>query len=273
MADASVNDGVTTPELSNNETLTFPVYIIHSKWSLLRLDDFLSKYGEVGFLRIIYDRYKRETDYTIAILPESSYNALCADGFNIRHYGKEVFITPYALRDNNFPDSESTNVLFIPVPKELSENEELVIGAINDKLAHLSEWNIIPVDSWTINAPLKSREKGVIRGGCFVSFRRDIPIESRAMVRVLITETYWPDFAENSAEERPIFSCFWAHRRKERTEPSSKKLEHQESPEIKESKKREAIQKVVKEAKPLKGTTSRKTATSAVPVTSQPTLK
>jgi len=307
MADTSVDSGVSTPEVSNGENLTFPVYIIHSQWSLLKLDNFLSEYGEVGFLRIVYDKDGNETDRNIAILPETSYNALCKDGFDRRQYGKGCVISPYVLRDNNFPGEERTNTLFIPVPKDLGADDDTVVEAINDKLKHLSEWNIIPADSWSINAPLKSREKGGIRGGCFVSFKRDVPIECRSMVRVLITDTYWPESEENSSEERPVFRCFWARARKERTEKGGGKKDpsdhtertekggskkdpsdrtertekgggkkdpsDRETDESKQAKKREAIQNVVKKAKPVKGAPAKKAATVPIPTTSQPTLK
>lgn len=286
MADKSVDNGVSTPEVSSGKNLTFPVYVIHSKWSLLQLDTFLSDYGDVGFLRIVYDKDGNETDRNIAILPESSYTALCADGFDRRQHGKGFVIAPYVLRDNNFPGEERTNTLFIPVPKDLSEDDGAVSSAISDKLKHLSEWNIIPADSWSVNVPLKSREKGGIRGGCFVSFKRDVPIECRAMVRLLITDTYWPESDDNSSDERSIFRCFWARDRKphdnkehsgrkEYTDKrGAKKLSpDQETDEAKETKKREAIQKVVKKAKPVAGAAPKKAATVPIPTTSQPTLK
>lgn len=278
MADTSVNNGVSTPEVSNGENLNFPVYLIHSKWSLTKIDTFLGDYGEVGFLRIVYDKDGNETDRNIAILPESSYNALCEDGFDRRQYGKGCVIAPYVLRDNNFPGEERTNSLFIPVPKDLSADDETVVSTINDKLKHLSEWKIIPVDSWSVNAPLKSREKGGIRGGCFVTFRKDVPIECRAMVRVLITDTYWPDLEENGSDDRPVFRCFWARSRKERSERPDKRGDkkgqsEQESDEVKEAKKKEAIQNVVKKAKPVKGKVTKKGSTVPIPSTNQPTLK
>lgn len=293
MTDTSVDNGVSTPEVSNGENLTFPVYIIHSQWSLLKLDNFLSEYGEVGFLRIVYDKDGNETDRNIAILPETSYTALCEDGFDRRQYGKGCVISPYVLRDNNFPGEERTNTLFIPVPKDLGADDDTVVEAINDKLKHLSEWNIIPADSWSINAPLKSREKGGIRGGCFVSFKRDVPVACRAMVRVLITDTYWPESEENSSEERPVFRCFWARGRTDRNEKrvgtdrnekrvgkernekrvGKKDPSDHETDEIKQAKKRDAIQNVVKKANPVKGAPPKKAATVPIPTTSQPTLK
>ena len=277
MADTSVDNGVSTPEVSLEEGSVFPVFLIHSKWSLNKLDTFLSNYGEVGFLRIVYDRDGNETDRNIAILPESAYEDLCTDGFDKRQYGKGLVISRYSLRENNFPGEERTSTLFVPVPKNLSADDDTVISVINDKLKHLSEWNIIPEDSWSVNAPLKSREKGGVRGGCFVSFKRDVPLSSRAMVRVLLTDTYWPESDDSSEEERPVFHCFWSRVRKDtqvRPEKHPSKKE-EESVENKESKKRENIQKIANKAKPVKGSAPPKKKASTVPIPkgSQPLLK
>jgi len=43
---------------------------------------------------------------------------------------------------------------------------------------------------------LKSREYGIGKGGCFVSFKNETPVQNIAMVRVLLTSTYWPEHDE-----------------------------------------------------------------------------
>ena len=278
MTDTSVDSGVSTPEVSNGDKMTFPVFVIHSRWSLSKLGDFLGEYGDVGFLRIVYDKDGNETDRNIAILPESSYKDLCDDGYNRRQYGKGFVIAPYTLRDNNFPGENHTNTFFIPVPDELCSEDDSVVATINDKLQHLSEWNIIPPDSWSVNVPLKSREKGGIRFGCFVSFKRDVPVECRAMARVLITDTYWSELEEFPSEETPVFRCFWARKRKER--PSKKQTTHDKKPkadldpeQAKETKKLDAMKKLVKNTKPVKSSDPKKTVTLPVPISAQPKLQ
>jgi hypothetical protein len=284
MADTSVDNGVSTPEAHSIEETTFPVFLIHSKWSLNKLDTFLSNYGDVGFLRIVFDKDGNETDRNIAVLPESVYTALCKDGFDKRQYGKGFVISRYSLRENNFPGEERTSTLFVPVPKDLSADDDTVVSAIDDKLKHLSEWEIIPENSWSVNAPLKSREKGGIRGGCFVSFKRDVPLSCRAMVRVLLSDTYWPASDEGLTDERSVFHCFWARAHKEHHSEKSFSKKEEESDEVKEAKKVESIQKLAKKAKPaktstvptkkaVKGSESKKAATVAIPKGSQPSLK
>ena len=226
MTDKSVNNGVSVPEASKYvplEKRKFPVYLIRSRWSLSSIDTYLDTYGGAGFLRIIYDSEGRETDRTIAILSEKVYDALVENGDDQQKYGKGFSVSPFLLRDNNFPGEGYTNNLFVPVPEELSSDDEAVITTISDKLQHLSDWDILPGDSWSINPLLKSREKGGIKGGCFISFKRDVPNECRAMVRILITDTYWPESALGSVDT--VFRCLWARARKSNFGPKDKKKE------------------------------------------------
>lgn len=282
---------------------SFPVYMIHSKLSLLTLDDILKNFGPVGFLRIVYDNNSKETNLTIAILPHEVYHSLCNEGYgDIQHgsYRKNFRITPFILKENNLPGDGRTKTLFVPVPKILCNDDSQVIAAVEDKLSHLAEWGIIDDKSWYINVPLKSREKGGVRSGCFISFVKTVPIESIAMVRILLTDTYWPE--QPDTEDRSVFRCFWARVRKERTDKSvSEKLQqksHQRDV-FKEIQKREKIQKIVKKIKPVhdtkaikklhkdvslsetipkhkkksKNKNSPKKKAPTIPITSQPVLK
>lgn len=274
MASNTLKDGVDTKALTES---TFPVYMIYSDWSLPQLDTFLAKYGNVGFLRIVYDNDGKETNRTIAVLPETAYDALCSDGYDHRQYGRGIKISQFLLNESNFPGEGRNKTLFVPVPKDLGGDDSQVISAIVDKLKHLAEWNIIPADSWSVNVPLKSREKGGVRSGCFISFKREVVLDRIAMARVLLTDTYWPE--ENAEAERPVFRCFWARDRKEYVPKtagkSSSSGKTEESPEdqvkVKEEKKRRSIQNLAKGAKPVGKFTPKKAST--VPITVQPTLK
>lgn len=224
------------------EPCSFPVYMIHSRESLQQLDNRLSDYGEAGFLRIVYDNNGKDTNRTIAILQQSTYDALCRDGYGEsedepRTYGQDFRIAPFRLDKNCFPGPGRNKNLFIPVPKSLSDNDGLVKTAIIDKLKHLAEWDIIEDGSWSVNVPLQSREKGGVKGGCYISFRRDVPDARIAMVRILLTDTYWPETDDDS--NRPIFKCFWSRDRKPRTEDGETKKFHTDGEDIKKFERRE----------------------------------
>lgn len=198
--------------VNETEDFSFPVYLIRSKWSINMIDNFLFKYGEVGFLRIVYDGENKETNRTIAIIPSSTFETLCKEGHGdgSKSTSKKDFkISKYILNKNNFPSKDCTKSFFIPIPPLYQETE--VVDTVEDKLNHLSEWEILSKNSWEINVPVESREKGGIKGGCFVSFKNEITLQQLAMVRLLLTDTYWPQ--KEGITERPIFRCFWSKKR------------------------------------------------------------
>lgn len=249
-------------EKSKVSPISFPVYIIFSRWSLPEIDSFLKDYGEAGFLRVVYDNSGKETDRTLAILPDDVYQSLCNNGYgesNDKRSGRGFCIKPFVLRDNSFPPAGRSEVLFVPLPKQTEYEKSFIVDTVNDKLTHLSEWDIIPDNSWNINVPLQSREKGGVKNGCFVSFNKDVSLARISMVRNLLNDTYWPN--ENVDENRPIFQCFWARVRKQRV-PNKDNTPQNNSPKSKEQR---FIYKQVSKAKPV--------TVQPLPSTKQPMIK
>lgn len=238
----------------SDQVPSFPVFLIHSGKSLTEIDSFLSFYGEVGFLRIMYNSDGSETNRTIAILPETSYDRLVREGYGRRQYGKNFSISVFELKDNNYPGEGRTKTLFIPVPKDFATDDSVVVKTIKAKLEHLAEWAIVDADSWSIKVPLKSRESGGIRGGCFVSFKREVSIHAIAMVRLLLTDTYWPEV--DATTDRQVFQCTWARDRKERPARAPRTIKppagatEEEKQAAKEASKRASIQHTVNKTKP-----------------------
>lgn len=286
MASTTVNKGSDKVAASSDSEVPFsPVYLLHSNKTLGQLETFLGAYGDVGFMRIMYDGDGRETDRTIAVLPTSTYNTLSKEGYSKRQYGKDFVISVFNLRDSHYPGEGRTKSLFIPIPEALRTSETFVVESINDSLRHLAEWKIVPEDSWSVNVPIQSRETGGVRGSCFVSFRRDVTIHEIAMARVLLTDTYWPEREEDA--ERILFHCYWARDRKERPsrprkERPAKVVDPAAPPppvltkEEKEARKEEARKKSLqrdldKFAKTRKAAPPKKAP--AMPAAPQPTLK
>ena len=192
-----------------NKTLNvnFDVYLIKSKWTLLRIDEFLSKFeGAVGFLRIVLDKLGNETDRTIALLSSKLYDNLCDDGLNKLRDDTGFQVSKFILKQSSLPCEYKTKNLFIPVPLNYTENT--IIKIISEKLKHLADWNIISMNSWNIHIPIKSREFGKIKGCCFISFDESIAIENIAMVRILLTDTFWQ--SHKNRQKNDILRCFWA---------------------------------------------------------------
>ncbi|MCJ7636035.1 MAG: hypothetical protein MUO21_00945, partial [Nitrososphaeraceae archaeon] len=99
-----------------------------------------------------------------------------------------------------------------PVPEKFKEADDQVVEVINAKLSHLARNGIIPDNSWNIKIPLRSREKGGVRSGCFISFLKElnVPIERIAMTRVLLSDTEWP----RVDDEKYRIRCAWGRDRK-----------------------------------------------------------
>jgi len=196
---------------SNKQVDDFPVFLIKSKWSLNAIRELINYYSESTYssseyMRIIFDREGRETDLTICILNDKTYENLCNAGYNNMKRFSEFEITPYGLINKNFPGEGQTENLFVPVPKNLGFQDSEIFNMINIKLDYLVKNNILPPSSWEIKTPLISREKGGIKGGCFIKFKEDVEEESKAMVRILLHDTYWdPD-----SDDGHILKCYWA---------------------------------------------------------------
>lgn len=259
---ADITTTGTQAEQTTAEAISFPVYMIYSKDSLNKLDKILEDYGGVGFLRIVFGPDNKETDRTIAILATSVYDALCADGYGgdrkkdgkeDRSYGRGFRAVPFELNAHSYPGEGHNKTLFVPVPKTVADDDTWVSESVRDKLIHLAEWDIIPADSWSINVPLKSRATGGVRNGCYISFKRDVHIDRIAMTRVLLADTYWPVYGTESSEERSVFRCHWAREREKRENHKTEQVETtaKDPKEIKEEKKRRAIQNVVRNARPV----------------------
>lgn len=197
----------------------YPVFLLHCKWSIHNLDKFLSKYGTVGTLRIVYTNNRVETNRTIAILSDDVFQKLQNEGYDVRSPDRELTISRFELRESCFPTQDRNSTLFIPVPNSLILQDDFVHEEINAKLKHLAHWNIIPDDSWTLRVPLKSREKGEIKSGCFIKFNDDVHINDIAVARILMTDTYWGTEIED--EEPPVFKCFWARNKIQKSQPTT----------------------------------------------------
>ena len=213
MADTNINTGGTTVGTTGGPTVGttvgtidnhLPIYLIYSRWSLQQIENFLTQYGPVGYLRIILDKAGVETDRTIAIISSDTFELLKKNGYDEHQYGKDFMITPFVLRKLA---SEAKHSLFVPVPKEIASFDSNVIDEINGRMVHFSEWGIITSDAWQVTAPLLSRETGGIRNGCFITFKKTLPLETVSLIRLLLTDTYWRFTPQGSDPIR--FNCYW----------------------------------------------------------------
>lgn len=198
---------------SDNDKSKPGLYIIYSRWSLSRIDKKIKLLGDIGLLRIICDAGK-ETNRTLALLENDVYNKLCEEGYADKKGNKGFNIVRFNEKVLDLPSKGCSRNLFIPVPEIFRKDDMKTIDIIDDKLKHLVGWEVLPKDSWHVNALLESREKGAISSGCFIVFDNKIEITTIAKVKMLITDTLWPLVEEDI--EREYFKCMWAFDSKKR---------------------------------------------------------
>lgn len=181
------------------------IYIIYSKWTLRRIDEAISKYGKVGLLRIINDGVK-ETNRTLVLMENEVYFKLINAGYSGKN-NKGLSITAFNEKALDFPGKNFNSNLFVTVPEVFKSDDLNVIKIVEGKLKHLVEWDILPDNCWTINVPVKSREKGGISSGCFIIFDKEIEISVISKARMLLTDNNWP--ATSEQDEKEAFKCVW----------------------------------------------------------------
>lgn len=182
--------------------------MIYSGWSLASIQEYLQQYGGAKYLRIIYDfRTSKDTNRTLAVLDEEVYGLLVCNGVDKRPGGKDFSISRYILRDSQLPGKDKITKLFIQVPPVFRHRESFVRNSLEEKLHQLAEWNIIPANSWILTIPLQSRETGILRGGCYVSFK-DVSPQAIALVKICINDTCWDKNKTDPLGE--VVRCFWA---------------------------------------------------------------
>jgi hypothetical protein len=231
---------ISDPCIQEDKSLDKPfrpnnVYLIYSCKSLVELDEFLSKYGTVGYLRVIYDKTESVTDRTVAIMTPETFQNLCKDGYLYSNKGNgnlDFKITPFLVNKKNYPYEGHTSSLYIPVP--VGFDYKTVYDTVNAKLNHLADWDIIPHHSWSIfltqgsrspeagstmcdknnteNKTVSPSSGGQLHSGvnpassgqplngvkgCYVSFNNVI-IDLIVTVRTLLNDTYWPDQNDNN---------------------------------------------------------------------------
>lgn len=209
----------TTTETAGSSNLPYKVVVIYSGWSLSSIEDKLYHYGtdtDFGMCRV--DRYKsEETNRTICLMRTEFFRHLMDAGYSKRKYGEDFSCTEYTLRPHNFPKEGESNNLFISLPKELSASE--CRSQLERKLQSISEFGVFAAEDMKINLPMKSRENDIHNGSAFVTFKREMPLEIIALIKILLHDTWWHSSAEMPADWRVLCQCYWARERTPRKVP------------------------------------------------------
>lgn len=210
---------------SGTET-KYSVFMIHSSWSLDSISEFIANHGDedkIGYMRVRYDRERRPTNQTIALLHESVYTSLAEAGYDRHNFGTDFSVKRLYLTQGNYPGEGRSSTLFIPIPRDLGMTEREIQDKVHSKLTMMSDWGILPAKCWNVRTPLKSRETGESSGGCFVSWKKDVEPEAIAVAKLVLDDGYWEEDID------AFFRCFWARERPPREEPAERERPKRES--------------------------------------------
>lgn len=194
------------------------VYIVFSKWDVKKIVQFCRSYGDVYWSRLVFDKEGNETDRTLLIMPDETYDGLVHDGYEstdrkrtgINKKPSGFRIAPYVLREGQ--EHTDAPTLFVPAPKEHRGSSLIAESVVNAKLTTLADCGIIPQKSWSAEAPTHSREAGNVKSGIFITFANTVERGRIAMTRILINDSYWPSLGEEASS---VFRCYWARDRTE----------------------------------------------------------
>ena len=223
MSDTAATTGSTVTAPISDIHFVNKVYIVFSKWDVKKIVQHCRTYGDVLWSRLVYDKNGNETDRTLVILPDETYEGLVQDGYGQGDHKKVknnkvvgFRIVPYILREDQ--EHANTRTLFVPAPKDYRDSTLAVEHIVNDKLRAMASFKVISSDSWCIDVPARSRESGEVKSGAFISFDNDLERGRIAMTRLLLNDTYWPE--ADGKESHAVFRCYWARERAEQPEKS-----------------------------------------------------
>lgn len=179
----------------------YPVFLVHSNWTLKRIRDFLSGFGNgnIGSLHIDRERNGNETNRTICLMDESIFEGLNKGGYS---RSKDFSINRYELRQNCYPSKTHAYSFYIPVPAFLSEQE--LNAQLDGKFGELVKFGILKTEDYKFRFP-----EG--KSFCFVTFDRNVDHDTIAIIKVCVDNTWW--YSSESPDTSELMRCFWGRRR------------------------------------------------------------
>jgi len=191
----------------------YPVFILFSPKTVAWLTDLVRQFvperdaHSDPFLRVVRGPMNRETNRTIAVFSEGTYQRLKEAGYCEYNSENQVRVARFELRSNDFPEAGATASLFVPVPLAISGNEVQIEQYINHRLKRLVDWGLLPAESWSLTLPLRSRTHGGVKGGCTISFDSSVDPEAVALTRRVLTDSDWEGLGGGADLK---FVCHWA---------------------------------------------------------------
>jgi len=190
----------------------YPVFLVHSNWSLKRISDFLKGFGNgnVGSMHVDRDRNGDETNRTICLVDESVYAAMVRGGYS---KNRDFSIDRYALRPNCYPSRKHAYSFYVPLPRSFKLTETDCRQQLEGKLNELVNFGILGSDDFTVRIPQDKdgEQKEEIKPFCFITFKKNVDHDTIAIVKVVLDNTWW--YSSDSTMNRELMRCYWGRRR------------------------------------------------------------
>lgn len=190
----------------------YPVFLVHSNWSLKRINDFLKGFGNgnIGSMHVDRDRNGEETNRTICLVDESVYAAMTKGGYT---RNRDFSIDRYALRPNCYPSKKHAYSFYVPLPRSFKLTEAECRQQLEGKLNELVAFGVLGSEDFVVRIPQDkdSEQNGDIKPFCFVTFKRSVDHDTIAIVKVALDSSWW--YPSDSTVNRELTRCYWGRRR------------------------------------------------------------
>ena len=215
---------------TKNTGRTYPVFLVRSRQSLTWITNFINDKtranpNNVGLTRIWRGFDGKDNNLTLVMGYDAIYPILVSQGYGPDGKNRKHFkISPFDIRNYQYPASHDTNDLFIPIPPEIKKHGDAAISvSIEMKLHHMAAWGMIPDKSWEIIIPLTDRlDSTSVKGMVFINFHKDkLTVQDIAMIRVVLDDGVWQEFSPDGTgvkDSKYPFRCCWAHKARHDTE-------------------------------------------------------
>jgi hypothetical protein len=203
----------------------YPVFIVKYRMSSTAVVEFINSrtaketgHLNVGLARVWLGFDGKDTGLFLVLADKQIYPILCAKGYGPGgKYRSHFKITPFDVRDYQYPKSNYTEDIFVPIPPEIrGSGDAAIIFSIGFKLEHAAGWGVIPMNSWEIAIPVSDRnDSTTVKGLAFIKFHSDqVSVNDIAVMRVILDAGVWTEYNIAGAlqDSKYPFTCRWARR-------------------------------------------------------------
>lgn len=158
--------------------------------------------------RRIYNRDGFATNRIIAVMTSDLFEELQNKGYSTEG-DADFSVSLYKIYDSDLPKDNCETNLYVPIPSEIKEEDAR--EKIAKGLSRVSDWGFIPKNGFEVvdfNGRDKLRGLRIVFKDNVIG-RNAIPIENKAMVRLILDDHDWDKKGDYKIR------CQWGHKQKE----------------------------------------------------------